>query len=243
MITVRVALVGDYNPEVKAHRAIPLAVARAAEAMGMAVEPAWIATPLLEARVAEQLAGFDGVWVVPASPYASMEGALVAIRHAREGGVPFLGTCGGFQHTLIEYARNVLGLAAADHAESNPAAALPLIGPLACALVDTRATIHLAPGTRSHAIYGTAEVEEEYNCRFGLSSAYGDLLAGTDLHITGRDATGEVRVIELITHPFFIATLFQPERSALAGRGHPLITAYVAAMAGARLAIPAAPPA
>src|SRR5206468_9697656 len=100
--------IGDFNPNVTAHQAIPKALALAAEATGCPVEPVWLATDQVRVDDEQQFAGFDGLWCVPASPYASLEGALWAIRFARERGVPFLGTCGGFQHALLEYARNVV---------------------------------------------------------------------------------------------------------------------------------------
>src|SRR5690348_13523420 len=128
---LRIGLIGDYSPEILAHVAIPRALDFAASDVGVPVEPVWLATDRLAQDGVAVLSMFDVLWCVPGSPYASMDGALAAIRFARERGVPFLGTCGGFQHALIEYARNVLGLAAADHAESNPDAALPLIVPLA----------------------------------------------------------------------------------------------------------------
>src|SRR5262245_43178094 len=118
--SVRIALVGDYSPEVPAHIAIPRALALAAEVVECDVAPDWIATPELASGADDRLAAYHAVWCVPASPYASMDGALNAIRFARETGRPFLGTCGGCQHALIEYARGPLGLAGADHAESNP---------------------------------------------------------------------------------------------------------------------------
>jgi CTP synthase (UTP-ammonia lyase) len=144
----RVGLVGDYNPEVKAHVAIPKALALASAAEGSAVEADWVETRSLDGPAGERLARFDALWCVPASPYANAEGALGAIRFARERGVPFLGTCGGFQHAAIEYARNVLGRAEADHAETSPGAAVPLIAPLACALVGARGRVHFAAGGR-----------------------------------------------------------------------------------------------
>src|SRR5436305_12424662 len=118
--TVRIGLIGDFNPEVKAHIAIPQALTLASRHVGCDVVAEWLPTPSLESETEQRLSGFDGLWIVPASPYESMEGALLAIRFAREHGVPFLGTCGGFQHALLEYARNVLHLSGADHAESNP---------------------------------------------------------------------------------------------------------------------------
>jgi len=83
------------------------------------------------------LEAFAGFWCVPGSPYRDMDGALRTIRFARETRCPFLGTCGGFQHAVIEYARSVLGLTDADHMESNPDAELPLIIALACRLAPT----------------------------------------------------------------------------------------------------------
>ncbi len=86
---------------------------------------------------------FSGIWVVPASPYANMPGVLESIRWARENGRPFLGTCGGFQHALIEFGRNVAGLAGADHAETAPEAKLLLVTRLACSLVGKSGAVRL----------------------------------------------------------------------------------------------------
>jgi CTP synthase (UTP-ammonia lyase) len=228
---VRIALVGDYSPEVTAHIAIPRALDLAAAMVECDTAPDWIATPDLDRDAELTLAPYHAIWCVPASPYANMGGALNAIRFARETGRPFLGTCGGCQHALIEYARNVLGLAAADHAESNPDAELPLITPLACALNEARGSIRLLGGTRVRAIYGRDEIVEGYNCSYGLNPAFRAQLEAGQLRVTGVDDTGDVRVVELDGHPFFVATLFQPERSALAGVAHPLIAAYLQAAA------------
>jgi CTP synthase (UTP-ammonia lyase) len=240
MHALSIGLIGDYSPSVPAHIAIPKALDLAAGALGCAVRPEWLPTAQLEGDVFERLAAFDALWCVPASPYASMEGALRGIQFAREQGRPFLGTCGGFQHALIEYARNVLGLRDADHAESNPDAALPLMVALECALVEATGTIVLQAGSRAAALYGQPEVVEAYHCRFGLNPHYEPLLADTGMRIAGRDTGGEVRIVELEEHPFFVATLFQPERSALQGRAHPLIVAYVAAALARRTGTPAA---
>jgi CTP synthase (UTP-ammonia lyase) len=226
---VRIALIGDYSPEVTAHIAIPRALALAAEALECDPAPDWIATPELARGAEQRLAPYDAIWCVPASPYASMDGALNAIRFARETGRPFLGTCGGCQHALIEYARGVLGLADADHAESNPDAELQLITPLACALRETRDRIRLLEGTRVHAIYGRDEIMEGYNCSYGLNPAFRALLEASRMHIAGVDDAGDVRVVELEGHPFFVATLFQPERSALNEVVHPVVAAYLQA--------------
>src|SRR5437660_127393 len=227
--TIRIALIGEYNPEVRAHVAIPKALKLAAEVLAWAVEPDWVATPLLDKNAEKQLSAFDAVWCVPNSPYASMDGALRAIRFARESGRPFLGTCGGFQHALIEYARNVLGLSEADHAESNPDAAMPLVSRLTCPLPGARGHILPKAGSQLSAIYGKTEIVENYNCNFGLNPRFESLLNDGKMIVSGRDEKGEVRAVELNGHRFFIATLFQPEQSALTGAAHPLICACVRA--------------
>ena len=222
---LRFGLIGDYSPRVRAHVAIPQALALATPT-DLKVEVEWVATETLDENSDSRFATFDALWCVPASPYASMDGALRAIRFARERGVPFLGTCGGFQHALIEYARNMRGIAEADHAESNPGTPTPLVAPLSCSLVGAKGVVELLDGSRARSIYGAAETCEEYHCNYGFNPQYRALLDGGALRVTGVDADGGVRVVELDRHPFFIATLFQPELSALSGDGHPLITAY-----------------
>ena len=231
MPSVRIALVGDYQASVIAHQAIPRALRLSAAAAGLSASWDWRGTAGLAGDAAARLSEYDAVWCVPASPYESMDGALAAIRLARETGRPFLGTCGGSQHALLELARNVLGRSEADHAESNPGTVLPLISALSCALVEKAATVRLVEGTRLRQICDAAEIEETYHCSYGLNPAFEGLFDGSALRISGRDAAGEVRAFELAGHPFFIGTLFQPERAALLDRRHPLIDAFLAAAA------------
>ena len=230
---LKIALVGDRSPNAKAHDAIPKALALAAASIDATVEETWISTKLLDANADKQLISFGGIWCVPGSPYASMEGALCAIRFARENKVPFFGSCGGSQHALIEYCRNVLDRSEADHAETNPDADFALIAPLPCALRETESTIHLSPAPRALEIYGRAEILEPFNCGFGLNPKHQELFKETTLKITGVSDDGSARVIELGEHPFFIATLFQPERSAFKNIAHPLIVAFLQAVAAA----------
>ena len=224
-----IGLIGDYSPAVPAHQAIPLALQYAATALHMEVRFEWV--PTNELTSIARLARFDGLWCVPASPYRNMEGALLAIRHARESAIPFLGTCGGFQHAIVEYARNVLGWADAEHAETAPEAARPVISALQCALVETTGSVRLFPETRIALAYGATEIQEGYRCRYGLNPEFQAALVAGPLRASADDETGEVRAVELEGHPFFVATLFQPERAALKGQSAPLVVSFVHACA------------
>jgi CTP synthase (UTP-ammonia lyase) len=228
MQAIRVALVGDHDESVLAHRAIPTALQLAGARLGCEVQWGWCATDSL-LRGPAILENYDCTWCVPGSPYKSETGALEAIRFAREAGQPFLGTCGGCQHAILEYARNVLGIRDAEHAEAHPNALLPLISPLSCALVEASGTIHLKQGTMIARIYGRDTVEEGYHCSYGLNPGLEHLLAGSALRISGRDGEGEARALELAGRDFYILTQFQPERNALRGALPPVVSAFVAA--------------
>jgi CTP synthase (UTP-ammonia lyase) len=166
---------------------------------------------------------------VPASPYRSTDGALRAIRFAREQGRPFLGTCGGFQHAVLEYARSVLGWVDAEHAETAPDAPLLVVTPLACALVEAQGAVRFRPGSLLRMAYGADEAVEGYRCRYGLNPAFRDALPAGALRVAAEDEAGDVRAVELDGHPFFVATLFQPERAALHGQVPAIVAAFVRA--------------
>ncbi|WPN50024.1 CTP synthase [Pseudomonas sp. P9_2] len=228
---LHLALIGDYNPDVIAHRAIPLALQQAAAALGLSAQVQWLDTDTLTCTSA--LHGFDGFWCVPASPYRDTEGALRAIRFAREQRRPFLGTCGGFQHAVLEYARNVLGWADAEHGELAPDAERAVITPLSCSLVEVNDTVRLAPYTRIAQAYASVDIHEGYRCRYGINPTFAGALLEGNLIPTGHDSAGDLRAVELLDHPFFVATLFQPERAALNGITPPLALALLKACRGA----------
>lgn len=228
---MRIALVGDYKPEVLAHQAIPKALALASE--GGNVQPVWVGT---EAALYADLEEYAAFWCVPASPYQSMEGALRAIQYAREHNRPYLGTCGGCQHAVLEFARNVAGIKNAGHKEVDPAAVEPVITQLSCSLIEAEEELHLVPGTRLREIYGADTTRETYHCSYGINPEYLARLVDKGLRVGITGPNGEARALELPVHPFFFLTLFQPERSAFAAKRHPLITAFVAAAGRAEAA-------
>lgn len=227
--TLRIALVGDYSPDIVAHQAIPLAIDDAAAVLELVADYDWLTTSDISSG--EDLVGYDAIWVVPGSPYQHPEGALTAIRYARENSIPFLGTCGGFQHAILEYARNVLGWRDAAHAETETSGRM-VIAPLTCSLVEKTDDIELRANTLIARAYGRDVITEGYHCNYGVSEGFAAELESGDLRVTGWDDAGDVRAIELVTHPFYVGTLFQHERGALAGKPVPLVQALLRAARG-----------
>ena len=225
----RLALVGNRSPLVRAHERIPQLLQALRRQHALAPEAYWI--PSEDAEDPSAVEGFDGVWLLPGSPYRSEAGALTAVRSARERRVPFLGTCGGFQHTVLEIARDVCGLTGVAHGENEPDADDLVVIPLACSLVGHEGLVHVRSGSRAEEILGGEGSIERYHCTYGLNPAYHSTIAAAGLDFTGFDENEEPRIVELPRHPFFMATLFQPELAGDGTEAHPIIRAFVAAAA------------
>jgi CTP synthase (UTP-ammonia lyase) len=225
--TARIALVGDRSPSVQAHARIPRILDALAERDQLVLDAYWI--PTEDAEGLGVLAEFDGIWLVPGSPYRSEAGAMAAAGDARSLGIPFLGTCGGFQHALLEFAHDACGLEDVEHAENRPGADDFLIVPLSCSLVGHERGVNVLAGSLAERAIGVERSIERYHCSYGIGQQYLDVLRGRGMRFSGVDDDGEVRIAELADHPFFLLTLFQPE---LAGDGsvpHPIIRAFAAA--------------
>jgi CTP synthase (UTP-ammonia lyase) len=226
--TPRIALVGDRSANVRAHTRIPGLIDALVTRESLPLDPYWVATP--DAADCD-LAGFDAIWVAPGSPYQSAAGAIAAVRTARTRGIPFLGTCGGFQYALLEFARNVCGLAGVENAEVTPDAADQLIVPLECSLTGHEEAVMVVPGTLAARIAGPGRRTERYHCSYGLNPAYLEALTAGGLRFSGFDDSGQVRIAELPGHPFFLGTLFQPELHGDGTQAHAVIRALAAAAA------------
>ena len=239
---VRIGILGDFNPEFRSHHATNDSLQHAARKLGMTMESVWLATPsLLEPNAAAILESFDGLWASPGSPYQSFDGMLKGIEFARVHDWPFLATCGGFQYTLIECARNVLGLKDATTAEEDPKAKNIIIYPVACA-VPNRAgdapklsgrvsEIRLRPGSYLAGYYGKETVEEEFFCNYEVNPDFEWTAMEAGFPVVARGAQEECRAIESPVHRFFIATLFQPQLSSKDKKPHPLVLAFMQAAA------------
>jgi CTP synthase (UTP-ammonia lyase) len=122
-----------------------------------------------------------------------------------------------------------MGIQDAEHEESAPGAPRLVISKLSCSLVGKIEKVRIIPGSLAHQVYGDQEVKEQFACHYGLNREYLKKLEESGLRITGVDADGDVRIVELPGHRFFMSTLFLPQLLSRPDRPHPLITAYVRA--------------
>ena len=224
----RIALIGEYDAGFEPHTYTEPSIQHSANKLDASVRSEWISTSELTKKV---VAEFDGLWIAPGSPYKNLDRTLAAIQVAREIGTPLFGTCAGFQHVVLEIARNVLGIPDATSAEYDPNAASLFISPLTCSLAGQEMSIDLVPGSLAHRTYGCDSATERYYCNFGLNPEYGDQLQSA-IKAAGTDTDGEVRILELSNHPFYLATLFVPEARSTLEQPHPLVTAFVEAVLG-----------
>jgi len=225
---VRIGIIGDFRPENASHLATGEALQHAADALGVRVLSEWLPTDSLASGVSA-LDRFDGLLCSPGSPYASTDGALAAIRYARENDRVFLGTSGGFQHAVIEFARNVLGIHDAEHEETSPDSSTLFISRLSCSLVGKTGSVRISPGTRLDSILGREESVEQFWCSFGVNPKFVAPLEAGGLKVSATDGDGNVRAVELPSHRFFLGTLFIPQLSSTPTKPHPVMQAFVSA--------------
>ena len=223
-----IALLGEFTPTFKHHIATNAAIEHSRNMLGISVEGVWVSTQDIDPSLFSR---FSGIWVAPGSPYKNMDKTLWAIQYARENNIPCFGTCGGFQHIILEYARNVLGFKDAQHAEYDPYSSDLFISALTCSLAGREMNLNFVEGSQVAEIYGENSAIEEYYCNFGVNPEKIELLKSGSLQITGSDVEGEIRVIELPNHPFFLATLFVPQARSTSNRPHPLVSAFLTAVA------------
>ena len=134
---------------------------------------------------------------------------------------------------LVEHARNVERIDDASHAEYG-ASGTAVVSLLSCSLVDSVIAIRIAPGSRLAQIHDATTAIERTHCNYGLEPAFAHIASSGGLSISATDETGEVRAVERAEHPFFLATLYQPQRTSTPAAPHPLWTAFVSAVMSGR---------
>lgn len=219
-----IAILGEYNPTFEPHITTNFAIAHSRLKLESEIEGHWVSTEEIDESLFET---YSGIWVAPGSPYKSMDKTLWAICYARENKIPCLGTCGGFQYMVLEYARHVLGFQDAQSEENDPYASHLFISQLDCSLAGREMKLAFVEGSKIAAIYGSLTTNEQYYCNFGVNPEYVSLLKSQLLEVTGSDNEGELRVIELPNHPFFMGTLFVPQARSTLETPHPIVTTFL----------------
>ena len=164
---------------------------------------------------------------------------MLAVRYAREKGIPFFGICLGMQMAVIEYARDVLGYADANSSEMDPETAHPVIDLMED---QKRTTIkggtmrlgayacYLAKNSLAERIYGDNLISERHRHRYEFNNAYLEEMEAAGLKASGRNPdTGLVEIVEIPEHPFFIGVQFHPELKSTPERPQPIFVAFVKA--------------
>jgi len=237
---VEIAVVGKYISLQDAYKSIYEALTHGGIANDCRVVYRRVEAEQVEQQgAAALLEGVDGVLVPGGFGIRGSEGKVLAIQHARQEGIPFLGICLGMQAAAIEFARNVCGLRGANSTEFDKATPHPVIALLdeQALVVDLGGTMRLgaqpcrvAPGTRARAAYGEDVVFERHRHRYELNNAYREQFAAAGMVFSGLSPDGRlVEMIELRDHPWFVAGQFHPEFKSRPIDAHPLFRAFIAA--------------
>lgn len=225
----KIGIIGDFKENLLNHTAINKAIEINKQEQYPELDYEWLPTQNLHQI---DLSTYDGFWLAPGGPYVSDDNVLDAIKWIRESKqVPFLGNCGGFQYGIFEFMKNVVGLIDVNTEEVDANAANKVVSKLSCSL---RGNIHqsvfIKKKTKVYEIIQQAQITETYNCNYGVSPEYQEMLDEHGLVVAGVNEDGEARILELPHHPFFILSLFQPAMNTSKEHPHPLITAFIKAL-------------
>jgi CTP synthase len=237
---VRIGLVGKYVEYEDAYKSLKEALLHGGLAHNVKVDIEWIeAENLAWPSCAERLDRFDGILVPGGFGKRGIQGMIHAIRYARERKVPYFGICLGMQTLVIEFARNVCGLAEADSTEFEPATPHRVIYKLRELLgVDELGgtmrlgayDCQLAEASFARRAYGAAEIRERHRHRFEFNREYEPMLTAGGLRVTGRTPDGiYVEICEIPDHPWFLGCQFHPEFKSKPLEPHPLFRAFIGA--------------
>ena len=237
---VTIALVGKYVELPDAYKSINEAFVHAGAQNECKVTVRSIQSEHINAdNVAQLLQGCDGVLVAPGFGERGFEGKVAAIRYVREHNIPFFGICLGMQCAVVEFARHVLHLEGANSTEMDPAAPHPVISMMEeqKAITQKGGTMRLGAydcelrrGSKAAKAYGRNHVSERHRHRYEFNNDYLAQFEEAGLVASGSNpATGLVEVVELTTHPWFVAGQFHPELKSTVQNPHPLFVRFVRA--------------
>jgi CTP synthase len=237
---VSIGLVGKYVDLPDAYLSVVEALRHGALQNGVSLDLRWVPADDVDGLLADSyLDGVDGIVVPGGFGVRGIEGKIQAARYARENGVPYLGLCLGLQCAVIEFARSQLGLTQANSAEFDPVTPHPVID-----LMETQQEVaekggtmrlglyaaRLAEGSLSRRLYGEELIYERHRHRYEVNNRYRDDLAAAGMLIAGTSPDQRlVEVIELLDHPYFVASQFHPEFKSRPDAPHPLFAGLLAA--------------
>ena len=246
---VKIAMVGKYMELLDAYKSLIEAISHAGISLRKKVRIEYIDSERVEREGVEILHGMNAILVPGGFGERGVEGKIAAVKYARENKVPYLGICLGMQVAVIEFARNVAGIAGATSSEFAKDAEHPVIGLItewttSEGGVETRGeqddlggtmrlgaqVCHLAEGSTAATAYGATEITERHRHRFEVNNNYVAQLEEAGLRISGRSVDGElVEVVEAPDHPWFVACQFHPEFTSTPRDGHGLFTGFISA--------------
>ena len=238
---VRIGLVGKYVELKDSYKSISEALDHAGALLETKVEVDWIhSEQVTSENVAERFAGLHGILVAPGFGSRGIDGKLTAIRHAREEGIPFFGICLGMQCAVVEFARNVLGLTEAHSTEIKeytPEPVIDLMGEQK-SITNMGGTMRLGEypcalqeASIARLAYGDAtEISERHRHRYEFNNAYLDRYEAAGMTATGVNPdTKLVEIVEIPSHPYFVASQFHPEYASTVLNPHPLFVSFLEA--------------
>jgi CTP synthase len=238
--TVKIGLVGKYVELQDSYKSILESLIHAGAVNETEIEVVSIhSEELSQQNVVDTLAPLQGLIVAPGFGERGIEGKIIAVAHARESKLPFLGICLGMQMAVIEYARNNAGLKEANSAEMDPACKAPVIDLMESqkSIINKGGTMRLGAwdcsltaGSLAEKAYGTNMISERHRHRYEFNNDFSDQIFDEDFVVSGiNPETGLVEIIEYKNHPWFVGVQFHPEYKSTVSKPHPLFLAFVKA--------------
>jgi len=235
---VNIGLIGKYIELQDAYKSILEAFIHAGAINECSVNVVNIHSEFIsQENVAEKLSSLDGLLVAPGFGVRGIEGKIIAVKHARENGLPFFGICLGMQMSVIEFARNVLNLKDAHSTEMEANTPYPVIDLMEDQkeVTNKGGTMRLGsypctlkPGTLAQKIYGTEHITERHRHRWEFNNNYLELFESKGMTASGRNPeNGLVEIVELTNHPFFVGVQYHPELKSTVESPHPLFVAFI----------------
>lgn len=237
---IDIALVGKYTELPDAYKSISESFIHAGAVNNVKIHLVYVNSEKLTTdNIDERLGDMSGILVAPGFGHRGLEGKIMAVQYARENGVPFLGICLGMQCSVIEFARNVLGLADASSTETGQTQ-YPVIDLMEAqkGVTEKGGTMRLGAypcelveGSRAAKAYGTTKISERHRHRYEFNNDYKKAIEDAGMKATGYNPeTGLVEVVEIPSHPWFVGVQYHPEYKSSVAHPHPLFVDFVKAV-------------